>query len=198
MVHATPFGSAILGASMYALVLLFGTDSGGQIQQLADTFGVDWPHLVAQIVSFAIVCFLLQRFAYKPVLKMLDQRRQQIAEGIADREKIASELSQTEAKCHELILQANTQAKLLIDEARKSAARLEQQETQRAIAAAEQIIRKARDAAAQEHARMAVDLKREIGQLVIQTAANAMGKVLTIEDQRRMVLETSQRLATVA
>jgi F-type H+-transporting ATPase subunit b len=183
---------------MYALVLLLEPTSEGQIQRIAETFGVDWPHLIAQIISFSIVCFLLQRFAYKPVLKMLDQRRQQIAEGVAERDKIRSELAQTEARCQEIIFQANTQAKLLIEEARNCAAHLEQQETQRAIAAAEQIIRKARDAAAQEHARMLTDLKREVGQLVIQTAANALGKVLTAEDQRRMVLETSERLATVA
>jgi F-type H+-transporting ATPase subunit b len=181
---------------MYAFVLLL--DSGGQIQQIAETFGVDWPHLVAQIISFSIVCILLQRFAYKPVLKMLDQRRQQIADGVAERETIKSELAQTQAKCHEIILQANAQAKLLIDEARKSADRLHQQETQRAVAAAEQIVIKAREAAAQEHARMLADLKREVGQLVIQTATNVMGKVLTIDDQRRMVVETSERLATVA
>jgi F-type H+-transporting ATPase subunit b len=183
---------------MYALVLLLEPDSGGQIQQIADTFGVDWPHLIAQIISFSIVCIVLQRFAYKPVLKMLDQRRQQIADGQAEREKIKSELAQAETKCHEIILQANAQAKSLIDEARKSAARLQQQETQRAIAAAEQIIIKARQAAAQEHARMLTELKREVGQLVIQTAATAMGRVLTMEDQRRMVAETSERLATVA
>jgi hypothetical protein len=45
---------------------------------------------------------------------------------------------------------------------------------------------------------MLADLKREVGQLVIETAANTMGRVLTIEDQRRMVLETSERLAPVA
>jgi F-type H+-transporting ATPase subunit b len=181
---------------MYAFVLLL--DSGGQIQQIADTFGVDWPHLIAQIISFSIVCILLQRFAYKPVLKMLDQRRQQIADGLAERAKIKTELAQAESQCHELILQANAQAKLLIEEARSSAARLQQQEAQRAIATAEQIISKAREAAAQEHARMLAHLKREVGQLVIQTATSVVGKVLTMEDQRRMVEETSERLATVA
>lgn len=183
---------------MYALALMLAADSGGQIQQIADTFGVDWPHLIAQIISFSIVCILLQRFAYKPVLNMLDQRRKLIAEGLADRDKIKSELSQTETKCHELIVQANAQAASLIDEARKSAVRLQQQEAQRAISAAEQIVTKAREAAAQEHARMLADLKREVGQLVILAAANAMAKTLTTEDQRRMVVETSERLASVA
>ena len=65
---------------MYAVILLLEPESGGQIQQIANTFGVDWPHLMAQIISFSIVCILLHRFAYKPVLKMLEQRRQQIAQ----------------------------------------------------------------------------------------------------------------------
>jgi F-type H+-transporting ATPase subunit b len=60
---------------MIALAFLAGPDSGGQIQQLANTFGVDWPHLISQIISFSIVCLLLQRFAYKPILKMLEERR---------------------------------------------------------------------------------------------------------------------------
>jgi len=58
--------------------------SGSGVQQIAERFGVDWPHLLSQVVSFAIVCWLLQRFAYKPILKLLDERRKQIAEGIAE------------------------------------------------------------------------------------------------------------------
>ena len=70
--------------------MMFLTDptSGGQIQQIASRFGVDWPHLLAQIISFSIVCILLQRFAYKPILKALHERRRQIAQGLADTEKI--------------------------------------------------------------------------------------------------------------
>ena len=79
---------------MNPLVLLAAAENGGQIQQIAQTFGVDWPHLAAQIVSFCIVCFLLQRFAYKPVLKMLEDRRRQIEEGIANTKKIADDLAQ--------------------------------------------------------------------------------------------------------
>ena len=72
---------------MNPLVLLAASENGGQIQQIAQTFGVDWPHLAAQVVSFSIVCVLLQRFAYNPVLKMLQDRRAQIEEGIANTEK---------------------------------------------------------------------------------------------------------------
>ena len=57
---------------MNAFVLLADAESGGQIEQIARTFGVDWPHLIAQMVSFGIVCAVLYRFAYRPVLAMLE------------------------------------------------------------------------------------------------------------------------------
>ena len=183
---------------MYALALLVEPEGGGQIQQIANTFGVDWPHLVAQIISFSIVCILLHRFAYKPVLKMMKQRQQQIAQSLADTEKIKAELAKAEATCHEMIVKANLQATALIEEASKAAARVQQQETQKAIAAGEQIIIKSREAAAQEHARMLAELKQEVGQLVVLTAANVIGKTLTKDDQRRMAEETLDGLATVA
>ena len=64
---------------MSILVLLATVGSGGKVQEIATTFGVDWSHLVAQIISFTIVCALLHRFAYKRILNMLEERRQQIA-----------------------------------------------------------------------------------------------------------------------
>lgn len=183
---------------MIAPVLLADPNSAGQIQQIATTFGVDWTHLLAQIISFSIVCILLHRFAYKPILNILEERRRQIAQGLADTEKIRDELAQAEAKCREIILQANGQATKLIEEAHTAAARVQQQETQKAISAAEQILVKSREGAAQEHARMLADLKREVGQLVVQAATTVTGKILTKEDQRRMAEETINRLASAA
>jgi len=180
---------------MSALSLLASAEAAGPVQQIANTFGVDWSHLVAQIISFGIVCILLQRFAYKPVLTMLEQRRQQIAQGLADTEKIKAELARTEIQRHEVMLQADAQATKLIEEARAAAARLLEQETQKAISTAEQIIVKAREAAAQEHALMFVELKREVGRLVLQTAARVTGKLLTPDDQRRLAEETTRQLA---
>ena len=180
---------------MNSLVLLAAAENGGQIQQIAQTFGVDWPHLIAQIISFAIVCVLLQRFAYKPVLKMLEDRRRQIEEGIANTKKIADDLAQAEARRQEMLMQANEQITKLIEEARASAARVKDEETQKAIAAAEQILAKSREAAEKDYARMLADLKRELGRLVVQATSSVTGKVLTAEDQRRIDEETVAQIA---
>ena len=183
---------------MNVLALLATGNPGGQVQQIAETFGVDWPHLVAQIISFGIVCFLLHRFAYKPVLRMLEERREQIAQGIAEREKIRSELAQAEAQRHEIFLHANAQVTKVIEEAHAAAARVRESETQKAIVAAEQIIVKSREAAEQEHDRMLIELKREIGALVVQATAVVTGKILTPDDQRRMAEETLREMTRAA
>jgi F-type H+-transporting ATPase subunit b len=177
---------------MNALVLLAQAEAPGPVQEIARTFGVDWGHLFAQMLSFGIVCALLYKFAYKRVLQMLEERRQQIAEGLANAEKIKAELARTEAARQEAMAQANAQATKLIEEAREAAARVQKQETQKAIAAAEQIIAKAREAAAQDHARMLAELKREVGRLVVQTTATVTGKILTPDDQRRLAEETAK------
>ena len=180
---------------MSALLLLAQPGEGGQVEQIARTFGVDWPHFLAQVISFAIVCALLFRFAYKPILAMLDERREQIAQGLANAAQIKAELARTEAQRQEVIGEANAQATRLIEEARAAAARVQAEETRKAIATAEEIVARAREAAAQDHARMLVELKREVGRLVVQTTAAVTGKVLTPEDQRRLAEETARRVS---
>src|ERR1041385_3236944 len=127
-----------------------GSDLAETGKSIAHEFRVDWPHFISQVISFCIVAALLYFFAYKRVLAILEERRQRIAEGLANAEKIKSELQRTEAARMEVLNTANTQANKLIEEARAAANRVREDETQKAIAAAEQIISKAREAAVAE------------------------------------------------
>jgi F-type H+-transporting ATPase subunit b len=104
-------------------------------------------------------------------------------------------LARTEALQREVLEKANVQAVKLIEEARAAAARVQEQETQKAIAQAEQIIGKAREAATLERQRMLIELKREVAALVVQTTAVVSGKVLTADDQQRLAEETRRQLA---
>ena len=156
--------------------------------------GIDWRMLVAQLISFSIVFFVLWRFAYKPIFVMLQLRRERIAESMANAERIKAQLEQTEADRRKILAEAGDNANGLIEEARAAALRVREQEIQKAIAAAEQIIAKAREATAQDHARMLAELKREVGRLVVQTTATVTGKILTPDDQRRLAEETEKEL----
>lgn len=160
-----------------------------------ESLGIHWVKLIAQTINFAIVLFVLWKFAYKPIFAMLETRRQKIAEGVANADKIKAELAATEVARQKILADAGQQANKLIEDARAAVARVSEVETQKAIAAAEQIVAKAREAAAQDHARMLAELKREVGRLVVQTTATVTGKILTPEDQRRLAVESEKQLA---
>ena len=177
------------------IAFLFLAAQEGRVEEIARTFGVDWTHLAAQTVSFAIVCAVLYMFAYKRVLAMLEERRQQIALGLANAEKIQAELDRTEAQRQEVMAQAYAQAAKAIEEARTAAAHVREQEIQKAIAAAEQIVTKANEAARQDHDRMLLELKREVGRLVVRATSAVTGKILTPEDQKRLAEETAKEVA---
>jgi F-type H+-transporting ATPase subunit b len=157
--------------------------------------GIEWPSLAAQLISFALVFFVLWKFAYGPIFKMLQARREKIAESLANAEKIKADVAKTETERHKILTDAGEKADKLIDDARQAAARVRETETQKAIAAAEQIVSKAREAAAQERVQMLGELKREVGRLVVQTSATVTGKILTPEDQKRLAQETEKQLA---
>ena len=165
------------------------------MEQTLQSLGVYWPKLLAQMVNFGIVLFILWKFAYRPVLKILEERRQKVSEAMVNAQKAREELAKTEAQRQEVLAQTNAEANKLIEEARAAAAKVRDEETQKAIKEAEQILAKAREAAALEHARMIADVKRELGRLVVATTSKVTGKVLTPDDQRRLTEETTRVLA---
>ena len=165
------------------------------LHDMADTFGWNWQLFLSQVVSFCIVAFLLRQFAYKPILAVLEDRRRKIEEGQLNAEKIRKELAEAEKRYQEIVAKANADAQRMIDEARESSSHLAERKQQEAITAAEQILAKAKEAAALEHERQMQTLKRELGRLVIDTTAKVTGKVLTAEDQKRLQEEAARQVA---
>lgn len=164
-------------------------------KQTGLTFGVAPILLLSQIISFSVVAFLLNRFAYKPIIDVLEQRRTKIAEGIANAEKIKLQLADAEKKHAEIIANANSEAQRLIDEARSSASALAEKRQQQAIADAEAIVTKAREATVLERDRVFADLRREVAHLVVATSSKVTGKILTADDQKRLSEEASREIA---
>jgi F-type H+-transporting ATPase subunit b len=179
--------------------MMIAAATGGftdMLRDTADTFGWNPWMFLSQVVSFSIVAFLLRRFAYKPILGVLEERRQRIAEGLLNAEKIKQQLAEAEQRYQEILAKGNSEAQKMIDEARASAGVIAERKQQEAIAAAEQILAKAREASRLEHERTMSQLKRELGRLVIDTTAKVTGKILTPDDQRRLQEEASRQIAS--
>jgi F-type H+-transporting ATPase subunit b len=167
----------------------------GPLGEITRQFGWHGNLFISQVIVFAIVVFALNKFAYKPILQLLEDRHKRIEESLANAERIKTELAEAEAARKQIMEKANTQANQLIEEARSAAAKVKDQETQKAISQAEQIIAKAREAAQADHERMLAELKSEVGRMVVQTTAMVAGKILTDEDQKRLVEEANKQIA---
>jgi F-type H+-transporting ATPase subunit b len=165
------------------------------MSEIFQSFGVEWPKFAAQVLLFMIVYFVLSKYAFKPIVAMLEERRRRIEEGQLNAEKIKKQLAESEKHYAEILNKANADAQRLIDEARASSASLAERKQQQAISEAEQILVKAREAATFEREKMFTDLKRELGRLVVDTTTKVTGKILTPEDQKRIAEESVREVS---
>jgi F-type H+-transporting ATPase subunit b len=165
------------------------------ITQIFSNFGVTWPKFIAQVILFLLVYWVLNKYAFGPVLKMLTERRRRIEEGQHNAERIKKQLADAELRYQEVLRKANEDATRLLEEARTSSDAISQKQLQQAIKDAEGIIAKAHDTIVQERNKMVSEVKKEMVDLVVKTTAKVVGKVITPEDQKRLSEETAKQLA---
>lgn len=165
------------------------------ITNLLTNFGISWPKFIAQVILFVTVYIVLSKLAFGPVIKMLEERRRRIEEAQANAEKIKKQLADAEVHYQEILRKANDEATKLLEQARLSSEAISQKQLEKAIKDAEGIIAKANEAITAERNKMVAEVKHEMVDLVVNTTAKVVGKVLTPEDQKRLSDETVTRLA---
>jgi F-type H+-transporting ATPase subunit b len=91
------------------------------MNSLIDALGLDWRILLAQFVNFSILIFVLWRFAYKPIFKLLEERRAKIAQGIKDSDEAAIKLREAEERHKEIVAESRKEANFIIEDAKNKA-----------------------------------------------------------------------------
>ncbi len=177
------------------LLLAATASEGGTVQQIAHTFGANWPALISNIISFTIVALLLRAFAFRPIQQVLQKRSALIEEGLANAEKIKAELANAQNKAGEIIHQASQEGAKMMEEARAAVAAETEKSRQQAVADAQDILAKARAAGDAELARLKGELRKEVTRLVVETSARVTANVLTVEQKQRLADDTNQMLA---
>jgi F-type H+-transporting ATPase subunit b len=162
---------------------------------VAEQFGVYWPNLIAQIILFFIVYWVLSRFAFKPIMAMLEERRRRIEEGQINAEKIKQQLAEAQTKYEETLAKANAEAQRLIEEVKANGEKLAEDKRQAALAEAQEIIRRTQDSLSLERERTMAELKKEVGRLVAETTEKVTQKILTPQDHQKINEETARQIA---
>ncbi|AWT60756.1 MAG: ATP synthase subunit b [Candidatus Moanabacter tarae] len=169
----------------------------GAVASLARQFGVDWRFLIAQIVNFCLVAFILYRFAFKPVLNTIEDRQKKIADGLQYAEEMKSKLEEAEKKEAETLKKAHQEAQVIVQETRESAKVMLEKQSKDAAEKAEDILKRAEQTIEMERTRMLSDVRQEIASLVVQVAAKVLRRELPEEERTRYNEAASKELASV-
>ena len=172
-------------------------EGANPISELAGEFGVEWEFLIAQIINFCIVAFLLYRFAFKPILATIDQRQEKIADGLQYAEEMKVKLAEAEKKEAETLKKAQEEAQRIISETRESSKAFLEKQTQEAVAKAEEILSKADQAIEQGKQQMLAEVRSEIAALVVQTTAKVLSRDLSEAERASYVDSAAAELSTI-
>ena len=151
--------------------------------------GLNLGYLLFQIFNFAVLCILLYAWAYKPILKMLENRKQKIAQGLEDARVASEARANAELEATKIIAEAQNKANQVVREStdRAETAALEIR------AAAEAEATKEREAALAEvqgeRDRMLGDLRTQIAALAIAASQKLVGESLDEKRQHALINE---------
>ena len=158
---------------------------GDTAQNIVTTFGVDLPMLIAQVVNFLIVAFVIWQFGLKKVLSTIKDREKQIADSLKNADRIKLELEETEKRQQETLQEASLSAKKTVSAAQEQAKAFIEAQKEDARKQAEEIVEKAKTAMELERQRILSDAREEIASLVIMTTSRVLEKELSDDEKSR-------------
>lgn len=164
------------------------------MEQLINNFGINLYLLVAQIVNFLIILYLLKRFAYKPVMELLEKRKKTIEEGQKNAARAEKALEDATEKEREILKKAQTESKKILSEATKQAADIIDQATEtgrkqvdRMIAEAKVEIEKARQSGEKE-------LATHVAQLALDMLKKSLPSLIGDKEQENVLKKAAEEL----
>ena len=150
-------------------------------------FGVQPILLAAQIVNFLILLFLLKRFLYKPILRVLEERKKTIADSLKKAEEIEMRLTQIEEDREKELGKAAMEAKSILDDATKSADQIATDIQAKATEEANRIIEEGQRTIVAEKEKLQQEIRAELATLVMLGLQKVTGKALTEKDKKDLI-----------
>jgi F-type H+-transporting ATPase subunit b len=155
-----------------------------------DALGIEWTLLLAQIVNFGILIILLRMFLYQPVLKMLNARKERIAQSMKDAERVSAAAREAEQEKGKVLEQARREAQEIRAQATRDAEKIAQDVRGRAEQEATDIRMKAQADAGKQVELALADANKQIADLAIMATEKLLGRELANKaEQQRFVAE---------
>jgi len=172
-------------------------ETASGITKITQDFGISVPFVLAQVLSFTIVAFVLWKFAFKPVLATLDERQQKIASGLQYAEEMKAKLAATQQQNEAMLREAQLKSQQIVAETQKSAKEFADKQQKEAVEKANATLTKALEAIELEKKKMLAEARTEIARLVVVTTQRVLAKELSDADRTRYNDAASRELSNV-
>lgn len=153
------------------------------------TLGVDGKLFLAQLVNFGIVFFVMWKWVYTPLLKVMDERTKKIEQGVSDAESAGALLRAAEEQGSRAIAEARKQAKAILDEAAAAAEAEREASAQKARAEVEKIVSQGREQLKHEQRKMVTDAKAEVASLVAMAAEKVLREKIDAKKDAALIAQ---------
>jgi len=164
------------------------------MDELVKTFHIDWKLLVAQIINFGIVLFVLWRFALRPLLKVMSKRSGEIEQSLKNAQEIEKRLQEAGESKEQIIIEAKQEAQIIMERVHNDAEKIKELKLQETRQEMEKLAAKAKASLKSEKEKIIKEAKAEVGQLVIAASSKLIGKNLDTETNRQLVKETIKEI----
>jgi F-type H+-transporting ATPase subunit b len=154
-----------------------------------EALGLNLGYLLVQIFNFLIVLVVLRAWAYEPIMRMLDRRRQTIAQGLEDARIAAEARANAEQEAQKILADAQAAANQKVREATERAEAAGKELLAQAEADAARVREAAVQDAEQERERVLGDLRGQVGALAMAAARRLIGDALDEQGSHRLIEE---------
>lgn len=167
------------------------------MQELFSKLGIDWRLLIAQIINFTVLLFVLYRFLYRPILSVLEKRRERIEKSLEEAARVDAESKRLESLKIQKVEEAKREAAKVMEETSVQAEQAKQATLERTKLESEKIVTRAREQIASERESIFKEVQAEAADLVIEATEKVLREKLDKEKDRHFIEDTMKQLTKV-
>jgi F-type H+-transporting ATPase subunit b len=146
--------------------------------------------IVWTLIAFVIVFLILKKFAWKPILKSLKDRETNIADSIASAERVKAEMAQLKNENESLMAKAREERSAMIKEAKEASDKMIADAKDKAKKEYDRILTDAQAAIEQQKNAAIIDVKNQVGKLVIEVSEKVLRKELSNKAEQENYIKT--------
>jgi F-type H+-transporting ATPase subunit b len=154
-----------------------------------EALGINLGLLVSQLFNFTLLAVLLYFVAYKPILRMLDERSARIKKGLEDAETASRRAAEMEQEFEQRIADARKEGQEIIAQSTQMSEKARQDILEQAREEAKVQVEKAKEEIARERELAMAQLRQEVADLSLTISEKVIGEALDEQDQRRLIAE---------